>query len=519
MLLDPARTEVAGYPVVRVMAITTRGVLILSRVREQPCVLRVFDPSCPSVLVDHEIDARARASRAHASALLDLATTQDGHAVAVLDHLGGARLDTLLSARAGELTAGEAVTLLVPLFETVHAAHEDGLTFGDITTSGVRLRSDGAPVLTRFRTARAGPVLPPHFRAADGEYCSDLESARAVAAEVVGAVSGGQRALLLDVLRQPHADLSALADALFDRAEAQPVRRGTEPTRAELTRTELSHAGSSRLDATGGGSHAAQLDRPQSSPRAHPAGLSSEAGGQGSLDGLLARLAVPASIVALVAEAERRVRSGLAAARGAVRFRIRPRFAVVGGAGALAIICALLMLRTGEPPATQPTLEGGSPTVSDFGALEPLPESMVATEGDVSDNGRVGDPALGSPGSPERKGDPAPEEWRDIVETLVGRWLWCSRQSSRETCASAVVQRGSSAASMLATADDGAGAAFAQWEESLGTAHAEVVIIERMGTATIIDLVINDARRASLLLTRGQDGWRLRDAVVDQRVP
>ena len=159
MVSSAPTAQVAGYSIVRVLARDPRATLLLAQHDGQPCVLRIVAEEYDAARLDREIDARARAAHEHAATVLDLATSDTGAPVVVLEHLSGPRLDELLDRRRGDLSAGEAVTLIVPLLEAVTTAHDRGLTFGGLAVDGIRLRSDGAPVITRFSAARAGAVL------------------------------------------------------------------------------------------------------------------------------------------------------------------------------------------------------------------------------------------------------------------------------------------------------------------------------------------------------------------------
>ena len=67
--------------------------------------------------------------------------------VLVLDHVPGGSLTRLLECR-GRLTAGEVVTLLVPLARALSVVHDHGLTHGRVSPSSVLLTDDGRPMLS-----------------------------------------------------------------------------------------------------------------------------------------------------------------------------------------------------------------------------------------------------------------------------------------------------------------------------------------------------------------------------------
>ena len=88
--------------------------------------------------------------------------------VMVLDWAAGGSLASVLATR-GRVGAGEVVTVLTPVATALAAAHERGLTHGDLTTAAVVFAVDGRPMLDGIglRAAIAGTPPPP---AADDVY-------------------------------------------------------------------------------------------------------------------------------------------------------------------------------------------------------------------------------------------------------------------------------------------------------------------------------------------------------------
>lgn len=73
--------------------------------------------------------------------------------VLVLDHAPGGSLTTLLAAR-GTLTAGEVVTLAVPLCQALTAIAAVGLAHGDVSPGNVLFSAIGQPLLSDFGVAQ-----------------------------------------------------------------------------------------------------------------------------------------------------------------------------------------------------------------------------------------------------------------------------------------------------------------------------------------------------------------------------
>lgn len=175
--------------------------------------------------------------------------------VLVLDLATGGSLARLLATR-GRLSAGEVVTIAVPLAQALAVVHAQGLVHGDVTPANVLFAADGRPVLSDLGVARllgapqtdvAGtpgfldPVL------AGGGEPGPAGDVHGLAATCLAALTGhppydesgtrigpsGEDAVLTRVLEsalapdpadRPRAD--ELAAAVFDAAAAVPVQLG-----------------------------------------------------------------------------------------------------------------------------------------------------------------------------------------------------------------------------------------------------------------------------------------------------
>ena len=172
--------------------------------------------------------------------------------VLVLDLAAGGSLARLLTLR-GPLTAGEVVTVAVPLAQALADVHARGLVHGDVTPTNVLFTSDGRPLLGDLGVSRllgagegdpsgtAGFVDPAVRAGAPTGPASDVHGLAATclaalsglpAYDAVGArVRPGLRHPLVDVLERalvpdPAARPSAaeLAHAVWGCARAEPVR-------------------------------------------------------------------------------------------------------------------------------------------------------------------------------------------------------------------------------------------------------------------------------------------------------
>ena len=199
--------------------------------------------------------------------------------VLVLDHAGGGSLAGLLAAR--RLTAGEIVTVAVPLAGALAAVHARGLVHGDVTPANVLFTSDGRPLLSDLGVCQLvgerqgspevvagtpgfldpavlvgeppGPAADVHglaavcFAALTGRPPYDEVGARlplltdAGLAMPPALVAVIEAALDPDPHRRPSAD--ELAVAVFESCPAQPVhlRTGRRPSADNSSAPALTH--------------------------------------------------------------------------------------------------------------------------------------------------------------------------------------------------------------------------------------------------------------------------------------
>jgi len=117
---------------------------------------------------------------------VDVLVDDEGALVVVTDEPGGERLDRW-ARRRGTLSAGEAVTVLLPVLSTVAHLARRGTVLGGIGLADVVLDDRGAPVLVGGRTAQPGATPP----------ATATEGARALVEAVARELSPRDRARLL----------------------------------------------------------------------------------------------------------------------------------------------------------------------------------------------------------------------------------------------------------------------------------------------------------------------------------
>jgi hypothetical protein len=195
----------------------------------------------------------------HLARVRDVVAVSAGAAALLVDHVPGPTLDALRSAR-GPLSAGEAVTLAVPLADALEALHAAGLVHGDVSPANIVIGLDGRPVLVDLLGALTPNAGTPGFAAPEvrrGEACGPPGDVYALASVVLaqlgpvraGIGPGADVAASNDVQRvrdlltaaadpDPRLRLAAreLADACFRAHEPEPIML---PDSSVLARTEL----------------------------------------------------------------------------------------------------------------------------------------------------------------------------------------------------------------------------------------------------------------------------------------
>lgn len=188
----------------------------------------------------------------HLARVRDVVAVGVGAAALLVDHMPGPTLAALRSAR-GPLSAGEAVTLAVPLADALEALHAAGLVHGDVSPANVVIGLDGRPVLVDLLGALTPSAGTPGFAAPEvrrGEACGPPGDVYALASVVLAQLGPGADAAVSnddqrvrDLLTaaadpDPRLRLAAreLADACFRAHEPEPI---VLPDSSVLARTEL----------------------------------------------------------------------------------------------------------------------------------------------------------------------------------------------------------------------------------------------------------------------------------------
>lgn len=536
-------SEFGGYRVVRVLSRSEWVTTAVVHAPGETRVARIFSTACPTAIIDNELAAHSVVARAepvlreHAVALHDLVTLPDGRLALILDLASGPALDDVLVARRGHLAIGEAITILAPLADALEAAHGVGLTGVAFTTAHVRFSAAGAPVVVRLTDARPGPVLPDRFRALEPAYVHDTEMFQQLGAAVTAAVVDADRPGLAATLAAPRR-ARPLSAALFDLAPPVPVLLhasvvadgervpavSLNPAVPGLPAEPAPPTPVTSMPSTPSSALVAPTGAP-AAPRCVVAALDT-----------LAVLGLPTSLVERVrAVAERSVArvasSGVITAPVIERLRaVRRGYVIAGAGGIVALVAALALVATGAGTGTG--AEVVSVTESSGGASEPPAEegarnNSLSTTSAASESSTRALDVL----EPESLVDPSPDEWPAIADELIERWLECHAALANADprvdlgCVSEVVHAGSAAERLIGDSDS-RHVTLERWHELGG----ESVVVERMGGAALIDLLVPAANSttapatralttaASLLVVRSEAGWRVRDVLVDDPV-
>lgn len=496
-------TRSGGFRVLRGLGSGERAEVLLAVGDDEPVALKRFRPHVGLERVLVELDAIERIDAPHLPRVLDLATGDGGEAVLVLERWSPFTLGALL-ARRGTISAGEAVTLLAPIAETVERMHAAGIAHGSLGPGAVHLALDGAPVLGGLGALRRFAAAP----VSEAVRCGSSEVARDALALSALAVTVAEH------LDASGAKLRRGIEELAAAGAPEPQRRAFE-----LLELLFGAAPASAVRFPGSGRRAA--DRPPAAPAARLESTAPERADdepqRGGPIGWLAAAQLPEWLERLV-DAEgaavqrwapvRRLRESLAS--------IRPRFRMLGAVAVVALLAlsgVVLQRAGGQEPdtaaATQPepaathgdspdAMSGPSGGPDDAAAVEPAPPGGSGASGASGAHGLeaaiTGDDALA-----------AAAALLELRDDCLAR--------AEHACLDGVLQAGSALlgedrARIDAAQRDGVAA------DRLG-APTDLRVVQELGGAVLLGADFPDAvpetAAASLLIVRSEAGWRLRD--------
>jgi len=145
---------VAGYRLIRLLGTGDRAAIYLGHSGSGAMVaLKVFRARTESASIERDIAVLTSAAAPGLVRLLDVAQLGDGRICLVLERLAGGSLARYLIEHP-VLSPGEAVTLLAPVVVALNALHSAEFAHGSLTQATILLDATGRPVLTGFGAIR-----------------------------------------------------------------------------------------------------------------------------------------------------------------------------------------------------------------------------------------------------------------------------------------------------------------------------------------------------------------------------
>ena len=473
--------SVGGYRLVRKLGSGPRAEVFLGHAdseagevgQPRSAAIKIFRPETPLDSINIEIEALGRVASEHCVRFRDLATAPDGSPALILERLPLGSLGRLIQERVA-LDAGECVTILAPISGALSELHRAGVVHGGLRLESVLFRETGAPVLSNFGQAKLVPVGASLAQLAgeSGIYLDQLGLSTVVRA-VLGPLAARPSAALRNVddllgwLGEavsdgfPDSFADILADRLFSVAEAQPVSFARESS------------GEHALATVPGRILTADPVVEEINPRRRSAALTSLHLPQWLEEAVTERLdGFP------LPELRKRLVDSLRSVRRPIWF--------AAGAIAVALVIALAIV-----PPLQGT--GADQTATQTAAPTPGLTSVPVVLGPIA-------------------GDDPVAALTVLLETRDR----CIADLS-VLCLDGVAQPGSAAMAsdlqLIRSIQDGG-----EVPAATTLASGEITLIERLGGSALLGLGrVADGEPASVLMMKGEAGWRIRDFLPASR--
>jgi hypothetical protein len=470
---------VAGYRLVRRLGEGPRAEVYLGYPARQGAepravALKLYREGVPDASIMGEVEALSRAAGPHVLPLVDLAS-----GTLIVERLAGGSFGRLLRDRP-TLHPGEAITALAPLAGALEAMHAAGVVHGGIRLEALAFDHRGAPVFTCFGRSRLiEPNLPPALREAEHGIAEDcrafLSVARAVLERVAGAEASALRVWLESGFEAAAGWLPALESRLYSLGEPQPV----DLRAVDLLAIDQRPVDLRPVDLRG------DLRAGERAPSAigGPAFGSPGPADDPARSEVFSAVGVPEWLETALLE----VRTRWAQVRGSLS-AVRTRVWVTAAAALVAVVAGFTFI---PGPATDAT-------------AQPEPPSTPTAAPAAAPSPRAGDDSS-LDADPVMRDDPLA-----AVPALLAARERCIRDLS-VLCLDAVGQQGSAALDddqQLIRDLQSGGELPASWSVIAG----ELLLEERLGDSAMVSLGdVSDSEPASILLMKGEAGWRIRD--------
>ncbi len=501
---DVSVDSLGGYRLIRRLGVGSRSDVWLGNDGSETAAIKVFHEGASRDRIDSEIEALGRASGRHLLRLEDLAMGPDGVPCLILQRLSQWNLGRVLgSVRPSD---GEAVTILAPLCLAVADLHRIGVAHGRMRSSSVLFDDAGAPVLTSFGDSEIFTAMPekatgfsvsPALLMQQSAVAADLSGLVATCLTTLDSTSDIARWLSTSLDRDHASFAHELADRLFQSARAAPINFATsfgeKPSALIPSRVE-SHASRVDSESTPAAQHEITTQRAIVDP--HPLAIN-----------IASFLHVPDGMVNTLLESSHRIleRSPVSSLIQRIRKMLGPVRKPVW------IIAAIVASSVVAAAAILPSHGGGDSAQSH--QPSPLPTPTFAAP--LTDAAILGDDPLAAA--------TALLDLRDdcIIEHSV-------------LCFDSVNQQGSAAMDSDSTQvrllqDGGApdGSLVLPPSPNGGASMPRhVSLMERLGDSVLLSISFDapnsdaapegaatQAASFSLLIIKGDEGWRIRDLV------
>lgn len=239
--IEPSTHTVAGYRIVRKLAVRADSEIYLGHSPGQESsgdgphsvALTVYQPEASADRIEREITLRTDLEPGTVAALLDVTRLPDGRVCLVLEYLGGGTLTQVLRGKT-PLSTGEAVTILAPVVTAVGRLHSAGFVLPRLGPAHILFDTTGRPVLGGLSSVEPAGDAGERTRSVRSDYGRITALLRAVFSALDSADPSARRAETLaswfesaiaDVPFVP--DLQLLERRLFEWSAALPLRLGS----------------------------------------------------------------------------------------------------------------------------------------------------------------------------------------------------------------------------------------------------------------------------------------------------